>query len=59
MRIIWGSGFRDYRRDPNLKALKRRGFINHGSPLFKLFNLCQFGLLGVPEPQRADAIFWA
>ena len=22
---------RDYNRDPNIKALKRRGFINHGS----------------------------
>ena len=24
---------RDYNRDPSIKALKRRGFINHGSPL--------------------------
>ena len=24
---------RDYNRDPNIKALKDRGFINHGSPL--------------------------
>ena len=22
---------RDYHRDPNIKALKRRGFINHGN----------------------------
>ena len=22
---------RDYNRDPNIKALKKRGFINHGS----------------------------
>ena len=25
---------RDYNRDPNIKALKTRGFINHGSTLF-------------------------
>ena len=24
---------RDYDRDPNIKALKRKGFINHGSTL--------------------------
>ena len=24
---------RDYTKDPNIKALKRRGFINHGSTL--------------------------
>ena len=24
---------RDYDRDPNIKALKRRGFLNHGSTL--------------------------
>ena len=24
---------REYNRDPNIKALKRRGFINHGSTL--------------------------
>ena len=24
---------RDYHRDPNMKALKRRGFIKHGSTL--------------------------
>ena len=24
---------RDYNRDPNIKALKRRGFVNHGSTL--------------------------
>ena len=24
---------RDYSRDPNIKAFKRRGFINHGSTL--------------------------
>ena len=27
---------RDYNRDPNIKALKRRGFINHGSTLSSL-----------------------
>ena len=27
---------RDYGRDPNIKALKRRGFINHESTLFWL-----------------------
>ena len=26
---------RDYNRDPNIQALKRRGFINHGSSLCK------------------------
>ena len=30
---------RDYSRDPNIKALKRRGFINHGSTL--VWNLGQ------------------
>ena len=24
---------RDYNRDPNIRALQRRGFMNHGSPL--------------------------
>ena len=24
---------REYSKDPNIKALKRRGFINHGSTL--------------------------
>ena len=24
---------RDYDRDPNIEALERRGFVNHGSPL--------------------------
>ena len=26
-------GLRDLNRDPNMKALKRRGFMNHGSAL--------------------------
>ena len=26
---------RDYSRDPNIKALKRRGFISHGSTLIR------------------------
>ena len=26
---------RDYNRDPNIKALKGRGFINHGSTLWQ------------------------
>ena len=25
---------RDYKREPNTRALKRRGFMNHGSTLF-------------------------
>ena len=33
----------DYNRDPNIKALKRRGFINHGSTLgFKVLRVYRF-----------------
>ena len=28
---VQGLGLRDHNRDPNIKALKRRGFINQGS----------------------------
>ena len=30
-----GLGFRVYNRDPDMKALERRGFINHGSTLVR------------------------
>ena len=38
---------RDSNREPNIKALKRRGFLNHGSTL--MFRLQGVGTLGIGE----------
>ena len=35
---------RDFIRDPNIKALKRMGFINHGSTLLR-YGHCEKGVL--------------
>ena len=45
---------RDYNRDPNMKALKRRGFINHGSTLSGLQGLGSVVLGSVYRRIRLD-----
>ena len=46
---------RDYNRDPNIQALKRRGFINQGSTLA----LSMGNKTVVPQLFTAEACKWA
>ena len=44
---------RDYNRDPNMKALKRRGFIDRGSTLW-----VPIYLRGTIEFVKKDEVHW-